>query len=1455
MRTLLDHRHATSPQSAGRTRSGLFSAVFDAAAGPAPAALLVSASLLGCAFLAAPARAQQMVTPAIADSPTAQTLIGDLRAQARENPAESARIARRLLDEYGDRVVRVGAEGDELFRAVAAETERFLLDTPPVLARFRDLESRAAERMLRDDGAAITAARRRLTPAGLRATLLLAERAVRADRPREALGLLAQVAAHPDLAGDEAVARAALEAMAQRRLGYQTAAATALAAADAIGDADPARRSSARATAERVAANADEPLGRTPLSTSRVGGDPNETWREIWSLELDQSLFRRLYSTGLSGRSQRDIEQARGAANLMCAVPTVLDGRVFISEGHRVRAIDVDSRDEIWSRSIGSSGGGRESSTVSDLSAIAASPRSVVLYEGHAIANERSGAARVWCLDPRTGAVRWDVALDTIEGRPDLEGLYPTGAPQLVSDVVVVAARKPTQRLEQVDWLLALDERSGALRWSISMAGAPANRSIAGRKIAGTASNGEVVVHATPLGVVSAVRASDGAVEWLRRFPVPLRDPRFYAEPWEAGAPAICGERVIAIAPDELEVLSIDLRTGALRDTRPIGPDTPWGGPSYLVSADASDGTPLVLAVGVDICVFDARDLTQRLWSLSESLRGVEPPIAGAANRNGIRGRVSVAGQYVVVPTAAEILLLDLASGRVRARVPSERPSNPLLLGDRIVAAGDEALRVLMPSERAESMLRARLASAPDDPSAAIALLELAQATARPQVALEAARTAERALQRAAGGEALRAELIDKLVALTAAYPEQGSDAFAIATAVANTPALVVRAELARGDFLRTSGRARDAVACWAALAANPAIAGQLVGEAGAGALGATVPLPIDIGVGRQVRTEALMRVARLAARDREIAEVVEAAATAALGELGPRPDARALARFLEAHPRTSAIPQALAAATDLSYEALEPLAAAAFMDLLLPPARSELIDEIRATLSSRASTPAQRAHVAAIDARIADLSHASGLDRADIRPVGAAAPALGATPVNGLDLRARLVSETATTRATRDRSLVLGLLDGALVRMDGPDLSLRWRLRLDDRDPLLLWANQRAVLGQTLPKGEYSILIVDPADGTLVYASPRGSDLWPEAPELQQRGEPDAAAPNQDPLGNQLQVDPNRRRFAGMPAQISAVCDGTSVVLARRDGDLARIGVMDERPTPILARRVLEQLTTESIEDGLLTVGGRVSTDQGFKPVVLVFDADTLAPRTRIEPISQTDIKWAFATRLGEVFIGTRTAVERWFIAPNGQAVPTLASFATETLDTERPTLLGANLLAFDASTRPVLVPAIAGAPRNFEYPDGAESRQVRDFQHTPQGVLIQCDDRFLLVGPSGDCVGIDSSNREATLAFALVAQVAGQGQLLQVNMHQPDADPGKVRYQLSCVVERLDPSRGLRNMGGAFEVRARDSRVSRALAADGWLLLSNAQGTIAVSLPPDAGASDPPPNGKSRP
>ena len=346
-----------------------------------------------CAVPAQSAHAQQQsTTPSIADSPTAQTLFGDIRAQAKENPAESARIARRLLDEYGNRVIKVGAETDDLFTSVSGETERFLLENPAILARFRDMESRAAERMLVDDGPVETAVRRRLTAAGLSATLMLAERAVRADQPREAIALLDKVARHPDLTAKPLVAWSSLRAMSLRRLGDAAGAEAALARLEGpeLGSVDANLVAQARAAALRTEATKGGTLGRSPLVSAPDGGDPDSTWREIWSLELDQSLFRRLNSGVFSVKAQRDMDAVRGSARQMAALPTVLGSRIFVSEGHRVRAIDVDSRDEIWSRDIGSPGIGRETGTIGDLSAIAADEGAVIAYEGHATSDRKS---------------------------------------------------------------------------------------------------------------------------------------------------------------------------------------------------------------------------------------------------------------------------------------------------------------------------------------------------------------------------------------------------------------------------------------------------------------------------------------------------------------------------------------------------------------------------------------------------------------------------------------------------------------------------------------------------------------------------------------------------------------------------------------------------------------------------------------------------------------------------------------------------------------------------------------------------------------------------------------------------------------------------------------------------------------------------------------------------------
>ena len=98
---------------------------------------------LATAPLQRAASAQETV-PAIADSPTAQTLFDDAVSQAVGNPAEAARLVRRLLDEYRGQVLRVARDPDERFASVADEAERLLLANPEVLARFRAAEGRAA---------------------------------------------------------------------------------------------------------------------------------------------------------------------------------------------------------------------------------------------------------------------------------------------------------------------------------------------------------------------------------------------------------------------------------------------------------------------------------------------------------------------------------------------------------------------------------------------------------------------------------------------------------------------------------------------------------------------------------------------------------------------------------------------------------------------------------------------------------------------------------------------------------------------------------------------------------------------------------------------------------------------------------------------------------------------------------------------------------------------------------------------------------------------------------------------------------------------------------------------------------------------------------------------------------------------------------------------------------------
>ena len=1392
-----------------------------------------------------PASAQQEVLPAIADSSTAQTLLDDLRAQAAQNPAEAARLARRLLDEYAGRVAKVDPAGDELFASVGDLVERFLLEQPPVLALFRSDESRAAERMLAEQGAEATASRRRWTPAGLKATITLAERALTSDRAEESLALLRRVERHPDLAGRERIGHAALMAAASLRLGLPAdGAIAALEDLSRTPDTNATVRAeidAALAQARRTPPRDQRTRVRSPLVSASATAIPDASWREIWSIDLDGTLFRRLFDGPMTTLSPRVVERARADASWMTAVPTVVGRTVFLSEGQRVRAFDADSRDELWERTLGATGIERDAGGVGDLSALAVDSDSVVAYEGHAFAASRSGPSRIWCLDAATGDVRWSVDLARFEGREDFEGLFPVGTPLLFESVVVVSTRKSTQRLEQVDWLIAFDREDGSVRWAVSIAGAPGTRIVAGRRHAGMTADGDAVLVSTPLGVTARVRVSDGSFTWLRRVSVPLRESRIGVEPWEIAAPVSIAGKVLVLSPDDTELAALDIATGALIESRPVGPETTWGEPRYLLGGVAMrpgtpDATPVVLSVGRDIVAFDARDFTRPLWSLSRVIGDAKIERAGAENRNGIRGRVSVAGNAVLVPGVDEYLVLDLGTGAIAARIPGQKPGNPVLTEDRIVTAGDDALRILMPPERAESILRARLEASPNDPGAALALVELARATARPALALEAAATARDALARGSGTAAIRDGLLEQLIALAGELPESGDAAYAIVDAIADSPKLRVRALLARGDFLRAKGSPREAVRVWSTLAADPALGPELVERD---------------GIARSTRSEAMARVARIAARDTDITARLDDEAARELAQLqASGADGERLLMFANAHPRTAASTDAVvAAARSLgsvrAARAFEGLLA----DLLVPPARVELADRVAAELVKIDGTAAGGDRIMR---RTAQLLVPSGLTRETLSTPSGRLAKVGLEPGTGRDLRGRIARMTGGAFLSRAPELALIVSDGAMQRLDLTTLESRWRLRLDDRDPLILHASDRIVLWQSVAGASDVWLVIDSETGAVEFSTPRSDEIWSGGVELV-----DATGAMATPDGG-----------AFLPAQVLPFCDGESLVLVRRNGDVARYSVPDVKVQPRFSRGLVKQVYAVSLADGLLTIAGRgvpveprtggepavptredvaadmrdaASAATDLVPVVYVLDAATLEVRLRVEPTSGDDVRWAFATPIGEVFLGTSLGVERWTTGVRGQAVPVLETRTSDCSSASSPNLLGGGIVVLDRNDQPLTVPLFDGPISPIEMPvvTAFGYASLRSMIPAAEGLLIHAENRMILRGHGGELLGTDLLAGDLNLVFALPAAPGvfvfnGLGGRQAVG-----AGLGNFRVDFPYVVQALSPAGGLRMVGQPFEIRAQSQRADRAIIVDGWILMSSSQGTMAVALP----------------
>jgi carbamoyl-phosphate synthase small subunit len=233
--------------------------------------------------------------------------------------------------------------------------------------------------------------------------------------------------------------------------------------------------------------------------------------------------------------------------------------------------------------------------------------------------------------------------------------------------------------------------------------------------------------------------------------------------------------------------------------------------------------------------------------------------------------------------------------------------------------------------------------------------------------------------------------------------------------------------------------------------------------------------------------------------------------------------------------------------------------------------------------------------------------------------------------------------------------------------------------------------------------------------------------------------------------------------------------------------------------------------------------------------------NARTLEERCAFEPSSHEDIRWVFATAIGEVFVGTTSGVERWQIGADGTPIPMLVTRASNCADAVGPNLLGASLVVLDRNDRPLRIPLYDGGVDVFEIPESTDfgSPSLRGLMPVREGLLGHADNRIILRGHAGDIVGMDLITGELNFAFALPAEPGvfvcnGLG-----GRQVTGAGAGTFRVDFPYVVQPLSARQGLRMTGEPFEVRCQSQRADRAIVVDGWLLLSSSQGTAAVSMP----------------
>ncbi|MFO0827060.1 MAG: PQQ-binding-like beta-propeller repeat protein [Phycisphaerales bacterium] len=1428
------------------------------------AGFVVSALLSALPIAARTARAQESTPVTVGDSPAAFQLFQQVLDQARDNPSEAARLSQRLLDGFADRVIPADDPPGPRFESVLTRVERFLREHPAALERYRQLESAEAERLFALGELDLVARTRALTPAGLRGQLTLAERELHAANFDRAIARLARIEGHPDLGEGSSTsvywflrgAAAALESNTGERE-EAIARLKALATPEALAAVEAIARLAALEPAQ-------VPLVSTPLS---VGAEPEalepgaeRSWQPIWSIDMPGSAFARaflgspvdtrpefqlgagnVFGNDLSAPMlPREFDRARYDGSMLTIAPAVGGETVIVSDGLAVTALDRLSHRTVWKRPIGIDTLVTTLDFSDDLAAVATSDDCVVACGVVEATVERTPTGAVTCIDRATGAPRWETLLVTPTRAEPAganggagaapEPLFAAGEPVIDGGSVFVLARKTTAQLETVEYLFAIDLANGDVRWATFVcssggmprrSGRPASRPVV--------ADGSVFV-ASSVGAVARIDADDGRVRWAYRFLVPMRDLRYPCEPWEMGAPAVVGESVFAIAPDQSEVVQLEKGTGRLVQSFPTGPTTVWGTPRYLLVDDGAQiRPPRIYAVGADVVAIDPESPHRAQWTMSKANESAFANREGIANRSGMRGRVQIAGDVLVVPGLRDVLLVSRDTGRVKERIEVDGPANPVLVGPLLLVGQNATLTALMPTQSAERVMRERIASLPNDPEGGLALVDLGLRTQRLDLCADGARAARDALvaTNADADAPARSELVERLtrtMRLDDAHGDGGDAVLTIMADVAVSPAHRVRSLLSRAAWLAGRGRANDAISALEEILARPELATILVDD------GAWTIRPASAMAIERLTTVARSAPTAFAAR--------ESAARAQLSNAGDDPSrleailasasgtdaaevaASRLAKSLEAAGRPQAALGAIMRAIRDMPDGGNGAAALVADALALcdRQAWSRYAHELADCLAAR--------FPGAVKSRTSDGS--SSDDRAF---------RIGPVPKDGVEIPGRIVrmAMTGESRARLDGTLAIA--ERQLSLIDARTLQPRWTVTVDDRDPVALAVGEglddSVLLWQERADGGRFATTVSLRDGSIRDTTPLLSEVLP----------PDATLSAGRPV---LQVMPNGDHFD--PGELLPFVAGRTLVVVRRNGDVAGFDLRDLSRPAWTVRGVLSQVYSVAASDLVVALAGREAGEgDDREPGVATLDPAKGTVLLRYT-LAADDVRWLRLAPTGELLIGSGEGIEAHDALLSFGDVGERSSLlwknrAPAVRDTASGWRFGSWVVAADRAETLSALELRDGRldESRFRPPPRAVGRSgaIQWAGRVRNGVAFQFEDRIVVFAMDGSLLGEDALIDEGNFVFLLPIESGLLSVRSSGSRQVPYPLTGGMRTEFPYLVYRLSVAEGCRLLGPAMQVRLTGQRCDRIGAADGVVFFSTAGQTIAVPMP----------------